>query len=159
MAGRQTPKEDMMTEAHNATVVRRVVEALWNQGDLDVADGLFTANYVNHAGLIPDFVCGPEAMKLSVALYRAAFPDLEITIVQLTAKRNTVVFDWIARSAPLTRSLASGTPGILMGMMVCRFAHGQIAESWMQWNQPDVLDQLELIRRAGSSGRDATPAG
>lgn len=57
-----------MTEAHNATVVRRVVEAMWNQGDLDVADVLFTANYINHAGLIPDLVRGPEAMKVSVAL-------------------------------------------------------------------------------------------
>ncbi len=134
-----------MTEAHNAMVVRRVVEAIWNQGDLDVADGLFTAKYVNHAGLIPDFVCGPEAMKVSVALYRTAFPDLQITIDQLTAKRNAVVLRWTARGPPLTSSVSSGARGTLMGMMVCRFAHGRIAESWMHWDQPGVLEQLGLI--------------
>lgn len=133
-----------MTEAHNATVVRRLVEAMWNQGDLDVADVLFTANYVNHAGLIPDLVRGPEAMKVSVALYRTAFPDLQIIIEQLTAKRNAVVLRWTARSTSLTSGVTSGTRGTLMGMMVCRFAHGRIAESWMHWDQPGALEQLGL---------------
>jgi hypothetical protein len=148
----------MMTEAHNATVVRRVVEAMWNQGDLAVADVLFTANYINHAGLIPDFVRGPEAMKVSVALYRAAFPNLQITIEQLTAKRNAVVLRWIARGTPPMSSVTGGTWGTLMGMIICRFADGRIAESWMHWDQPGALEQLGLIRSAGPVGRDATPA-
>jgi hypothetical protein len=143
----------MMTDAHNAMMVQRMVEAIWNQGDLDVANGLFSANYVNHAGLIPDFIRGPEAMKVSVALYRAAFPDLQIIIEQLTAKRNTVVLRWVAR----TSSVLSETQATLQGLMICRFAQGQIVESWMQWDQPDLLDQLGLTRWIGSSGRDTTP--
>ena len=39
---------------HNVAVVRRAVEEVWNQRDLDVADALFTHDYVNHGGLIPD---------------------------------------------------------------------------------------------------------
>lgn len=52
-----------MAEAHNAVLVRRVVEEIWNRGKLDVADVLFASDYINHAGLIPDFVRGPEAIK------------------------------------------------------------------------------------------------
>jgi predicted ester cyclase len=147
-----------MAEAHNAALVRRAVVEIWNRGKLEVADVLFAADYVNHAGLIADFVRGSEAMKVSVALYRAAFPDLQITIEQLTAKRNAVVLRWSARSTPRMRSVTSGTRGTLLGMMVCRFAHGQIAESWMHWDQSGVLEQLGLIGRAGPLGRDATPA-
>jgi predicted SnoaL-like aldol condensation-catalyzing enzyme len=143
----------MMMDAHNAMVVQRMVEAMWNQGNLEVANRLFSANYVNHAGLIPDCIRGPEAMKVSVALYRAAFPDLQISIEQLTAKQNTVVLRWIAR----TSSVFSETQGTLLGLMICRFDQGQIAESWMQWDQPGVLDQLGLTRWAGPSGRDTTP--
>jgi hypothetical protein len=158
MARRETLDGGMMTEAHNAAVVRRVVDAMWNQGDLDVADVLFTATYVNHAGLIPDLVHGPEAMKVSVALYRIAFPDLQITIEQLTAKRNAVVLRWTARSTPLINSASGGTRGTLIGMIVCRFADGRIAESWMHWDQPGALEQLGGIHRTGPAGRDATPA-
>ncbi|MEO7911744.1 MAG: ester cyclase [Roseiflexaceae bacterium] len=88
-----------MAEAHNAVLVRRVVEEIWNRGKLDVADVLFATDYINHAGVIPDFVRGPEAIKISVAFYRAAFPNLHITIDALTAKRDAVLLRWTARSA------------------------------------------------------------
>ena len=50
------------------------VEAIWNRGALEAADALFAPDYVNHGGLIPDLVRGPEAIKVGVALYRTAFP-------------------------------------------------------------------------------------
>jgi len=125
-----------MAEAHNVALVRRAVEEIWNRGELDVADVLFAADYVNHAGLIADLVRGPEAIKISVALYRTAFPDLHITIDALTAKRDAVLLRWTAR-----RSTA---PGTLAGLLVSRVAGGQIAESWMQWDQAGVLERLGL---------------
>lgn len=51
----------MSVSAHEA-VVRRAIEAIWNRGDLDVADELFAADYVNHHGLISDLILGPEAI-------------------------------------------------------------------------------------------------
>jgi hypothetical protein len=148
-----------MAEAHNAALVRRAVVEIWNRGKLDVADVLFAADYVNHAGLIADFVRGPEAIKISVAFYRTAFPNCHISMDELTAKRDAVLLRWTARSsASLAGSAASATQGTLMGMIVCRFAHGQIVESWMHWDRPGVLDQLGLMCRAGPVGRDATPA-
>jgi hypothetical protein len=63
-----------MAGAHNAASVRRAVEEIGNRDQLDLADVLFAADYINHAGLIPDFVRGPEAITNSVALYRTVFP-------------------------------------------------------------------------------------
>ncbi|MEO7909696.1 MAG: ester cyclase [Roseiflexaceae bacterium] len=131
-----------MAEAHNAAQVRRAVVEIWNQGELGVADVLFASDYINHAGLIPDLIRGPEAIKIGVAFYRTAFPHFQITMDELTAKRDAVVLRWTARS---------GTPqGTLTGMLVCRFADGQIAESWMQWNQASVLTQLGLNPACGT---------
>jgi hypothetical protein len=114
---------------------------------------LFASDYINHAGLIPNLVRGPEAIKISVALYRTAFPALQITIDKLTAKRDAVVLRWTARrSPPRAGSAARVTQEALSGMLVCRMAHDQIAESWMQWNQFGVLDQLGLIHRRGPLG-------
>jgi hypothetical protein len=148
-----------MAEAHNAALVRRAVVEIWNRGKLEVADVLFAADYVNHAGLIADFVRGPEAIKISVAFYRTAFPNCYISMDELTAKRDAVLLRWTARSTPLMSRVTGGTQGTLMGMMVCRFAHGQIVESWMHWDQPGVLKQLGHMRRAGPPGRDACSSG
>jgi hypothetical protein len=149
-----------MAEAHNEGLVRRAVVEIWNQGELAVADALFTSDYINHAGLISDLVRGPEAIKISVAFYRAAFPELQITIDQLTAKRDAVLMRWTARnSASLGGSVARATQGSLIGMLLCRIAHDQIAESWMHWDQSGVLAQLGLIQRTGPPDRVPTPAG
>ena len=142
-----------MAEEPHAALVRRAVEEIWNQGELDVADALFSADYVNHAGLIPDLLCGPEAIKLSVALYRTAFPDLQISVDELTAKQDTVLLRWTARSA------ARATQGTLTGIIVSRCAGGKIVESWTSWDQAGVIEQLGLVRRAGVPGRVATPSG
>ncbi len=45
-----------MTAEHNMGLVRRVVEDVWNRGDLALADVLFAPTYVNHGSLIPDLV-------------------------------------------------------------------------------------------------------
>jgi hypothetical protein len=49
-----------------------LIEAIWSPGELEMADALFTHDYANHGGLIPDLIRGPEAIKLSVVLYHSA---------------------------------------------------------------------------------------
>jgi hypothetical protein len=49
-----------------------LIEAIWVRGELKVADALFTHDYIHHGGLISDLIRGPEAIKLSVVLYRSA---------------------------------------------------------------------------------------
>jgi SnoaL-like polyketide cyclase len=149
-----------MREEQNAALVRQAVVEIWNRGELDVADVLFAADYVNHAGLIPDFVRGPEAIKISVAFYRTAFPNLQITMDDLTAKRDAVVLRWTARShAPLVAgSTSSAAQHTLKGIIVSRCAGGQIIESWIRWDQAGVLKQLEIYRKR-PTGRAPTPSG
>ncbi len=111
-------------------------------------------------GLIPDLVCGPEAIKLSIAFYRTAFPDLQIAIDELTAKRDAVLLCWTARSStPLVGRSFTATQDVLMGTMICRCAHGQIAESWMHWDQAGVLERLGLRDGKEPPGSVPTPSG
>ena len=143
-----------MAEAHNVVLVRRVVEEIWNRGQLDVADVLFAADYINHAGLITNLVRGPEAIKFSVAFYRTAFPDLHITIDALTANRDAVLLRWTARSsAPPAGPAAHATPGALAGIIVSRCAGGRIVESWVHWDQAGIVEQLGRTLREGPLGR------
>ena len=133
---------------YNAAIVQRVVEEIWNGGELGLADDLFASDYVNHYGLISDLVRGPEAIKVSVALYRAAFPNLQITTHKMIAQAETVALRWTARDAgaddpaTLVPSTARGT---LMGMTFCRFVEGKIAETWTSWDTASVLRQLGVL--------------
>ena len=133
-----------MPKIDTTALVRRAVEAIWNRGDLAVADILFASDYVNHNGLITDLVRGPEAIKISVALYRTAFPDLQISIGALTVEKDTVLLRWAARSHM--------QPGTLTGLLVCRVADDQIAESWVQWDQAGALEWIGLRPTGRAAG-------
>lgn len=141
----------MRTTQHEA-LVRRAVAAIWNRGELDVADVLFAATYINHDGLIPDVVRGPEAIKVSVALYRLAFPDLQITVEDLTEDGDTLRLRWTAHSVTAADrgcGASSSTAGRLIGTLTSRMAGGQIAESWVQWDREAALTSLGLLPSVG----------
>ncbi len=121
-----------VTAANNARLVRQVIEEIWNDGDLELADQVFAPDYVNHGGLIPDLVRGPEAIKVSVALYRTAFPRFRLAVIDLLAVGETVALHWAAHT---TRGHDGGSdaPDTLCGMTFGRVSSGQIQESWTCW--------------------------
>lgn len=127
-----------MSLSANEALVRRAIEAIWNNGDFDVADEVFAADYTNHEGLITDLVLGPEAVKVSAALYRVAFSGLQVTVEELNAVDDTVVLRWTARSSLESKPLT--------GITRTRIATGKILESWTEWNQMGVLAELGLSR-------------
>ena len=131
-------------EKRNAAIVRRAVERVWNRGELAMADGLFASAYVNHGGLIPDLVHGPEAIKISVALFRTAFPELHITIDRIVADGDRVELRWAAHTASETPVSAGdgGRHETLTGTARGRFSHGLIVESWMTWDSEGVVRGL-----------------
>jgi steroid delta-isomerase-like uncharacterized protein len=131
----------------NAAVVRRAVEEIWNLGDVDVADALFAPEYVNHDGLIPDLVRGPEAIKISVAMYRSAFPNMHVDVEGLIATGEEVALRWRACNASpdwVAGSSCTMSQSGLAGMTFGVLANGKIAESWTYWDQGSVLEQLGL---------------
>lgn len=130
------------------TLVRQAIEAIWNRGDLDAADKLFGPRYVNHHGVISDLVLGPEAIKISAAFYRLAFPDLCVVIKELSTDADMVVLRWTAASGSAGPACGNtfGTRGekSLEGTTRCRFANGKIIESWTEWDQIGVLRDLAV---------------
>ena len=77
----------------NKALARRVFEEIWNAGELDVADEVFDADYVNHGlGIEP----GPAPFKQYVSAYLSAFPDCRFTIEDEVAEEDKVVTRWTA---------------------------------------------------------------
>src|SRR5437868_6404000 len=79
----------------NKALAHRVVEEVWNQGNLAALDDLFepgapSTNSDRHGQ-------DAQRMKLAVRLYRAVAPDLHITIDQVLADGDAVMVRWTAR--------------------------------------------------------------
>ena len=128
---------------HNAPpLIWRVVDEIWNQGKLDLVDVLFTADYVNHGGLIPDLVHGPEAVKFAVAFYRLAFPHHQIVIDSVIEDADHLSVAWTALER-MDRGSASEAATLTGGITV-RVLGAQIAESWMRWDADEVLPRLAM---------------
>jgi predicted SnoaL-like aldol condensation-catalyzing enzyme len=131
------------TQQH--TLIRRAIQDVWNDGRIDKADEFFALDYVNHGGLIPDLVYGPEAIRISVILYRRAFPRLYISVDELRKDGEVFILKWTARNKRVFRlprvTFKTDPPDQLAGHIQIRIADGKIAESWMSLSE----DSLKAI--------------
>ena len=131
----------------NKALARRSIEDIFNTGNLDVADEVFAADYVDH-DIPPGLPANLEGFKQLVSMYRAAFPDLHITIEDVIAEGDKVVLRWVAKGThqgdlmgiPPTNKQATVT-----GIDINRVAGGKIAEHWGNFDQMGMMQQLGLI--------------
>ena len=136
-----------MSEANKA-VVRRTLEELFNEGNLEIASELVTSHYVNHEPDSPDFGTGPQALSQSAALYRQAFPDLHMTVEDLVAEGDKVLLRWKAtgtHQGSLGQLPSTGKQVTVTGMGLHRFENGKVAEHWGHWDQMGMLQQLGVM--------------
>ena len=133
---------------NNKAVVRRLLEEVWNKGNLSLVDELFTPNFEFHDASTPDLGRGPESEKKRVTLYRNAFPDLRITIEDMIAEGETVVTRWSCRGThkgDLSGIAPTGKPITISGITVSRFANGKIAQGYANWDALGMMQQLGIV--------------
>ncbi|MDX1701558.1 MAG: ester cyclase, partial [Melioribacteraceae bacterium] len=73
-------------------IVERGVE-VWNTGNLDVVDELWTPNIVRSANQQPD-VEGIDGYKDVITSFRTAYPDAQLTIDEEVYSENKVILRW-----------------------------------------------------------------
>jgi predicted SnoaL-like aldol condensation-catalyzing enzyme len=110
-------------DAHKA-IVRRLLEELWSTGNLELADELFTDDFLHHS--VPDGTPrGPEGQRQFIPAVRARVPGLRITIDDLIAEADRVVARWTG-----TYMTADGGQRTYSGVDIVRIENGRIAELW-----------------------------
>jgi steroid delta-isomerase-like uncharacterized protein len=141
-----------MSTEQNKALVRRYWEEVWNNGNLAVVDELIATDFDGHPlPGEPDFGRGPAGQKQLVGMYRTAFPDLRMTIEDLTAEGDRVAVRWIARGTQTGEMMgipATGKPTTVTGMFLNRLAAGKIAEGWGNFDALGMMQQLGVIPTA-----------
>jgi predicted ester cyclase len=123
----------MSTEANKA-LVHRMFEEVYNQGHYEVADEVFTENYVSHNGLGLT-VLGPEGIKRIAAMQRAAFPDLHSSLEDLIAEGDKVVVRGVDRLTHTGEFLGyppTGKTFFITWIDIFRIENGKLAEAWLE---------------------------
>ena len=81
-------------------------------------------------------------------MYRTAFPDLRMTIEDMTAEGDRVVVRWTVRGTQTGEMMgmpATGKPTTVTGMFLNRLAAGKIVEGWGNFDALGMMQQLGLI--------------
>jgi steroid delta-isomerase-like uncharacterized protein len=134
-----------MSTAENKEIVRRRwYQDLWDNWNLSTADDLFTSDYRLHLPGIPTSM-DREATKAVVKMFSASFPDLQHTIDEMIAEGNAVAARWTIRGThrgDFQGIPATGQSVKLSGTTVHHLADGKIAETWLTFDNLQLLQQL-----------------
>lgn len=124
----------------NQDTVERVIEEVWNHGNLDSIPDLFAPESVTFEPSA-QILRGPEEYGHYVAEYRAAFPSLHFTIEDLQLKGDEVTLRWTATGMNPGLHPANGNSSGVSGMTIFRLASGKIVESWVHWDTAGMLQK------------------
>jgi steroid delta-isomerase-like uncharacterized protein len=142
-----------MAVQDNKELVRRYFEEIWDRGDLDAVDRLFSSDFVRHGPAMEGGdLRGPEGMKQLVRMYRTSFPDLKVPIDEQVAEGDVVVSRWTATGShqgDLMGTPPSGKRATVPGVLIDRVAGGKIAEEWASYDGLSMLQQLGVIPALG----------
>jgi predicted ester cyclase len=132
-------------------VRRQWFDELWDQWSLSAANELFTAGYQLHlAGVSTPL--NRVAMPDLVKMFHLAFPDLRHTVKDLIAAGNRVAACWTVNGThcgELYGIAATGRHVRLSGTTVHQMSGSKIAETWLAFDFPDLLQQLGADTAAG----------
>jgi predicted ester cyclase len=142
----------------NKAIIRRVFEEFVNKGDFSVVDEIYRDDMIDHQPL-PGAPDGLAGVKYTIAGLRGGFPDLQVTIEDMSAHADHVVIHNTWRGthdgeflglAPTGRRISS------KGVVVWRLQDGLIAERWGIGVDSNMLVQLGIGKARTSRARVRT---
>ena len=149
-----------MSTEENKALVRRFYEEVWDRGNTDVAFDVFADDYVRHDLRPTDALPGPAGQKKIADSFRAAFPDLAVTVDLLIGEGEFVVGRWTATGTHLGSwgpLEPTGRQARFAAVNIFRFEDGKVAEIWNHRDDLGLREQLGVGIYAGALDRLPLP--
>ena len=139
----------------NKAAFRRIPEELFNSGNLDLADELFSSDYIEHAPVPPGWPSGLEGFKMFVAMLHTAFPDLHYTVENVLAEGELAAGHVTVRGTHQGEFLGIAPTGREVTWSethVGRFENGKLVEYWGNSDDLGIMQQLGAVPEPGEQG-------
>jgi predicted ester cyclase len=141
------------TEANKA-LWRRFYEEVWDQGNTDFAYEVFADNYVRNDLRPTQALPGPAGQKKIADDFRAAFPNLRVTVDFVFGEDEWIVGRWTATGTHLGQWGAvepTGKQITFSAVNVCRFENGKVAEIWNHRDDMGLSEQIGSTVHGGAA--------
>jgi steroid delta-isomerase-like uncharacterized protein len=135
----------------NKEIVRIVTEKGFNEGDFDGLEQYFASEYQVHAPGIQQPLSGSGAFRFAVEMWRAAFPDIHVTVEDIAGEGEKVYCRFITRGTHTGELMGVPPTGkkITVHEMSChRVVGGKVTESWIGDNVPSIFQQIGALVQA-----------
>jgi steroid delta-isomerase-like uncharacterized protein len=150
----ETVRTDVSVEERNKKTIRQVFDSFVNQGDFSVVDKIYSPDMIDHQSL-PGAPEGLEGVRYTIAGLREGFPDLHVTIEDMSAHSDHVVIHNTWRGTHTGDFLGAPATGRFIefrGVVVWRLLdNGLIAERWGIGVESNMLSVLGMRRLAPAS--------
>ena len=80
-----------MPTEQNKAIFRRMVEEIFNRGNMSLVDEFLAPDFIEREELPPGIPPGREGVKQMTIMFRSAFPDFKATIDDMIAEGDKVV--------------------------------------------------------------------
>lgn len=129
----------------NKQLARRLIEEVWNKGNLQLIDELVDPNYDGRDPLVG--ATKRDGLRESVKAYRAAFPDLKIEVASILSEGNFVCTRWTAKGThrgTLLGMAPTGKTAVVTGIDFAEIRNGKILVDYAEYDALGLLRQLGL---------------
>jgi steroid delta-isomerase-like uncharacterized protein len=143
----------MVSIEENKQLVKNFFEEVWNKGNLDYIDEIYTPDFTLHAlwqntsagGAIE--ATGREPAKKVIGGWLAGFPDMTVTVDDQIAEGDLVGSRHTStgtHAAVFQGIPPTGKSATITGMTLTRVENGKIVEAWTCWDALGMFEQLGL---------------
>ena len=143
-----------MSVEENKALIRRFYEEVWGRGNTDFAFEVFADDYVRHDFRQSDPPPGPSGQKKIADDFRAAFPDLEVSVDLIVGEQDLVVGRWTATGTHLGKwgeLEPTGRRITFCAANIFRFENGQVTEIWNHRDDLGLQEQVGAAVHAGAA--------
>jgi predicted ester cyclase len=147
------PQTDQATRDANKSIITRLLDEAWSQGNLAVIDELYTPDAVNHPTAAAQ---GPEiaGIGVQISVFKAGMPDMVVTPDIMTAEGDEVATRVTISGTDTGGMLgfpATGKTLTTGGIRTDRIKDGKIVESWF------IVDLFKIFQDIGAIPTSAAP--
>ena len=136
-----------MSSENMKALVHELLDGLWNQRDMSVADRIIDPDLVPRGPMSEGMPNGPDSQKMFVGGMLQAFPDVACRIEDQEVDGD-VVTTWATfagtHTGPLMDIPATGNTVNVEVVVHSRIAGDMIVESWSEWDPDDMFRQLGI---------------
>jgi steroid delta-isomerase-like uncharacterized protein len=137
-----------MGVAENKAIVRRFIDEVLNQGNLETARELLAPDFVLYHPMLPEPAHGADGYKNAIEWFDTVFPDFQTEIEFLVGEGDMVASRWRVRATHTGEFQgipATGKRVEYTGIAEYRLRDGKIVEGRIQEDLLGIMQQIGAL--------------